>query len=436
MRPIVVGCNHKTAPLELRERLTFEDTEARSVMDELRRRFEGAEVVVLSTCNRSEIYVARPTHARPRREDLVRFMAERTGMTPAEIEPHLYIHDRRQAVAHLFRVASSLDSMVVGETQIVGQVKHALARAQEHGAAGKGLTTVFQWALHVAKEVHTETQISEGQVSVGSVAVRFAQQIFASFADKTVVLIGAGEMGKLTLRHVLETQPAQTIVVNRTRSRAESVAQLYGAEALGFDGLEEALAAADLVIASTGSTEPVLRSEAVSRVQNRRGYRPLLLIDIAVPRDIDPAVGDFDNVYLYNIDDVQSVINASVEDRRQEAVDVDRIISEHVDEYIAWRDSRAVGPVLSAYRRRLQEILDAEAAWARPKLSGDTQRDRQILDQMLHRIVGKLLHGPSRTIREQAADGTAGVYVDVLRRMFELPDVDLPDDKTPPEHDD
>lgn len=428
MRPIVVGCNHKTAPLELRERLTFEEAEARGVMDDLRRRFEGAEVVVLSTCNRSEIYVARPTHARPRREDLVRFMAERTGMLPAEIEPHLYLHDRRQAVAHLFRVACSLDSMVVGETQIVGQVKRALTLAREHGAIGKSLTTVFQWALHVAKEVRTETQISEGQVSIGSVAVRFAQQIFAGFEDKTVVMIGAGEMGKLTLRHVLDLRPVRTIVLNRTLRRAESVAREVGAEALGFDQLEDALSEADIVISSTGSTEPVLVSDTIARVQRRRGYSPLLIIDIAVPRDVDPTAGEFDNVYLYNIDDFQSVVDASVEVRQDQTVEVDRIIAEHVDEYIAWRDSRAVGPVLNAYRERLREVLETEAAWAKPKLSGDSDRDRQILDQMLHRIAGKLMHGPSRTIREHAADGTAGVYIDVLRRMFELPEVDLPDD--------
>jgi glutamyl-tRNA reductase len=424
MRPIVAGCNHKTAPLELREKLTLDEAAARQAIDELREAFPGCEAVVLSTCNRIEFYVARPTHGRPRRDDLIEFLARRCSMPASELGEHLYLHDGRQAVAHLFRVACSLDSMVVGETQILSQVKEALAAAEAHGAVGKTLTSVFQWALHVAKEVHTETAISSGQVSVGSVAVRFARQIFSHFGDKTVLMIGAGEMGKLTLRHVLETGPRRILVANRTLSRAERLAEQFGGAPAGLDRLEDCLVEADIIISSTGAAEPVLRASQVEAVQPRRSYRPLLIIDIAVPRDVEPAVGGVDNVYLYNIDDLQTVVEASVEDRQARVAEVDRIIAAHVDEYVRWRDSRALGPVLQALRSRLADLAATEANWAKPKLSGDAAQDAQIIDQLLHRLLGKLMHGPSETLREKISDGSAGVYVETLRRLFQLPEDD------------
>ncbi|MBN1344630.1 MAG: glutamyl-tRNA reductase [Phycisphaerae bacterium] len=431
MRPIVVGCNHKTAPLELREKLTLDEPRARQAMDALRRDYDGCEVVVLSTCNRSEFYVARPTHARPREDDMVRFLAGLCSAAPDDLVEHLYVHDGRNAVDHLFRVASSLDSMVVGETQILNQVKQALAAAEAGGAVGKALKSVFQWALHVAKEVHTETQISSGQVSVGSVAVRFARQIFSRFDDKTVLMIGAGEMGKLTLQHVLETGPKRVLVANRTPERAQRVAPRYQAEPAGFDRLSEFLARADVVISSTGASEPVLTVPLLEPVLPARSYRPLVIIDIAVPRDVEPAVAELDNVYLYNIDDLQTVVDASVEDRQAQLLDVDRIIAEHVDEFVAWRDSRSVGPVLDALRGHIDEILAAEADWAKPKLTGHPERDAEILDQLLHRVIGKLMHRPSRTLRQKATDGSVEVYIETLRRLFDLPEIEEVGDEAP-----
>ena len=429
MRPIVAGCNHKTAPLDLREKLTLDEAGDRQTTDQLRAAFDGCEVVILSTCNRSEFYVARPTHGRPRSGDLIEFLARHCGATASALADHLYVHDGRHAVAHLFRVACSLDSMVVGETQIVGQVKQALAIAQEHAAAGKTLTSIFQWALHVAKEVHTETQIAAGQVSVGSVAVRFARQIFARFDDKTVLLIGAGEMGELTLRHVLQTAPKRVIVANRTPARAEEIARRYDAEHAGLDRLTEHLVSADIVITSTAAAEPVLTPALIEPVQPRRDYRPLIIVDIAVPRDVEPAVGDMDNVYLYNIDDLQSVVNTGLEDRQARVTDVDRIIAEHVDEFIQWRDSRAVGPMVRALHERLAEMAAAEADWARPKLSGDPKQDAELVDQLLHRLVGKIMHGPSQTLRQQAQSGNVDVYAEILARLFALPDQDEDEDQ-------
>ncbi len=422
MRPIVIGCNHKTAPIELREKLTFDQASSRETMDRLRNEFEGCEVVIVSTCNRSETYVARPTHGRPREDDLIAFLARVCSIPAEKLADRVYVHDGRQAVAHLFRVACSLDSMVVGETQIVGQIKQALADAQAHGTAGKTLTTVFQWALHVAKEVHTETRISTGHVSVGSAAVAFARQIFAHFEDKTVLMIGAGEMGKLTLQHVLETRPKRVIVANRTLQRAERLAQRYQAEPVGLDRLDDRLVDADIVVSSTGAGEPILATPLVKAVQPRRSYRPLFIIDIAVPRDVEPAVGQLDGVYLYNIDDLQSVVDASVDDRQEQVAAVDGIIARHVDEFVQWRDSRAVGPVLEALRKRLNEITAAEADWARPKLSGDPKRDDQVIEQLLHRIVGKILHEPSQTLARKVSDGSVGVYTETLRQMFDLPE--------------
>jgi glutamyl-tRNA reductase len=424
MRPILVGCNHKTAPLELREKLSFDEPLARRAMDQLHQRFEGCEVVILSTCNRSEIYVARPTHGRPRRRDLIDFLADLRTVPADELAEHVYVREGRAAVAHLFRVASSLDSMVVGETQIVSQVKQALALADAHGSAGKVLRTVFQWALHVAKEVHTETGIASGRVSVGSVAVEFARQIFSRFEDKTVLLVGAGEMGKLTLRHVLETSPKRVLIANRTLARAEGLATRFSAEAHGFDRLDECLALADIVICSTGSAEPVLTRERVASVQARREYGRLLIVDIAVPRDVEPTVGEVDGVYVYNIDDLQAVVDAGVEDRQSQIADVDRIIAEHVDEFVQWRDARSVGPLLKSLRDRLSQLTAAEIEWAKPKLSGDPQRDAEVFEQLTHRVIGKLMHGPSRVLNEKVHDGNVEVYAETLRRMFDLPETD------------
>lgn len=431
MRPIVVGCNHKTAPLELREKMSFDEPTARRVMQALRERFAGCEVVILSTCNRSEVYVARPTHGRPRRKDLIEFLSASCSIPVDELTRHVYVEIGRGAITHLFRVACSLDSMVVGETQIVGQVKQALAQAQAHGATGKTLTTIFQWALHVAKEVHTETAIAAGRVSVCSVAVEFARQIFSHFDDKTVLLIGAGEMGKLTLRHLLETAPQRVLIANRTAARAEQLAAQFGAEAFGLDRLEECLEAADIVICSTGAAEPILTTETVESVQARRDYARLIVIDIAVPRDVEARVGELDGVYLYNIDDLQQVVDASVEDRQAQIVDVDRIIAEHVDEFARWRDSRAVGPLLRALRQRLGEITSAEVEWARPKLTGDPQRDSQVIEQLAHRVIGKLMHGPNRVLNEKAQDGSIDVYAETLRRMFDLTESDVEPEEPP-----
>jgi len=424
MRPIVIGCNHKTAPLELREKLAFDSQGSGRVMDRLREQFPGCEAVILCTCNRTEVYVARPTHGRPRRDDLVAFLAELCNRSVPEMVRHVYVHDGRAVVEHLFRVVCSLDSMVLGETQIVNQVKQALTNAQTHGACGKTLTTLFQRALHVAKEVRSETQISARPVSVGSVAVQFARQIFSHFGDKTVLMIGAGEMGKLTLRHVLGMNPKQTILANRTPARAEELARQFGAEPAGLDRLEECLDHADIVITCTGAGSALLTAPLVESVQRRRTYRPLFIVDLAVPRDVDPAVGRLDNVYLFNIDDLQSVAGAGLEDRQGQVVRCGEIIAKHVDEFIRWRNARSVGPILRALRNRLTEITAAEADWARRKLTGNPHRDAEVIDQLLHRIVGKILHGPADHLSARVNDGHLEVYAETLRRLFDLPEED------------
>ncbi len=424
MRPIVIGCNHKTAPLNLREKMSFDAEATGRVLDELRREFDGCEAVVLSTCNRSEFYLTRLTHGRPRREDLVAFLSTMCLIPVEELNRHVYYQVGRGAIEHLFRVVCSLDSMVVGETQIVNQVKQAMARATDRGACGRTLGALFQWALHVAKEVRSETEISAGQVSVGSVAAQFARQIFGRFGDKTVLMIGAGEMGELTLQHVLTMKPRQTMVVNRTLERAEQVAARFAAQAFGLDRLDHCLGQADVVITSTGAAHPILTRSMIAKVLSMRGYAPLLIVDIAVPRDVEPGVGDLDNVYLYNIDDLQGVVEAGLNDRRQQIGACDEIVARHVDEFIRWRDTRAIGPAIQALRQRLTGITEVESQWARPKLSGNPHHDAQILDQLLHRIVGKILHGPTRALGQKVEEGGVDVYVESLRRLFDLPEDD------------
>jgi len=421
MRPIVLGCNHKTAPLELREKLAFDPDASRVVTDRLRAAFPSIEAVILCTCNRSEFYLARPTHGHPRRDELITFFSELASIPQEELAEHTYYFDGRAAIEHLFRVASSLDSMVVGETQILSQIKQAVSRATEYGSCGKTLTTLFQWSLHVAKEVHTETQISSGQVSVGSVAVQFAQQIYTRLSDKTLLMIGAGEMGKLTLRHFVAVGPRRVIVANRTPARAQRVAPAFGAEAVGLDRLMECLTAADLVITCTGSGAPILSASTMEQVQARRKYRPIVIIDIAIPRDVDPLVQSLDNVYLYNIDDLQSVADNTLGDRQARIALCNGIVNEHVGEFIRRRDARSVGPLIQSLRKRLVDITTAEGDWAKPKLTGNPHHDRDVVDQLLHRIVGKILHEPTRNLSERVAEGHVSAYAEMLRTLFQLP---------------
>lgn len=424
MRTFVVGCNHRSAPLEKREKIAFDQAALPAALRRFRERFPEAEVALLSTCNRMEFYVARPAQAHPRIEEIVQFIAEFHGIEPQEFADSLYVCEDLQAVRHLLRVASSLDSMVLGESQILGQTREAYETARAAGTIGRRLDGLFQQALAVAKNIHTTTGIAAGRLSVSSTAVDLARQIFSHFGDKTVMMVGAGKMGEVTLRHLLATGPLRTWVTNRTDARSVEVAERLSrqspipVEAVPYAQWIDRLAEADIVITCTGSREPILTAESFAAVPRRRGYRPILLIDIALPRDIDPAVGRHDCVYLYNIDDLQSVTEAHLAHRKEAITRCQEIIETAVVQYAERQSRDDISPLIAALQEHFHEIGRQELERIAPKLRHCTPQDREIIEQMLHRVTQKLLHGPLSRLGDRT--GTAQVYAETLRVLFEL----------------
>lgn len=422
MRTIVIGCNHRTAPVSVRERLAFDDDRCCEALQQFRQQYAEAEAIILSTCNRTELYLARPVYAPPRLAEAVEFLAQQQNIPLHEFTESVYHYEDLEAIRHLFRVASSLDSMVVGESGILAQAKHALELAKE--AMGDGavrrLDSLFQKAFSVAKEVHTRTQIAEGHVSVGSIAVDFARQIFSHFDDKTVLMIGAGEMGELTLKHLMEFRPHTVLVTNRTPARAEELAARIGAQARPFDELADLVTAADIVLSCTGASEPIITAGPFAAVPVRRRYRPLLMIDLAVPRDIDPAVGELEGLFVYDIDDLQRVTDQHAAQRQSRIAESEQIIEAAVFEYLRWQGKRDVGPVISALNAHLRDLGQGELEWLIPKLANCTDRDRELIEQMIHRLTRKVMHAPTRTLHTKGKEGKAHIYAATLRTLFDL----------------
>lgn len=422
MRTLVVGLNFASSPVEIREKLAFDDQSARIALGQLRLRFPCSECVVLSTCNRVELYFARLLHGHPRVNDMIQFLSEFHGLAPHHFIQSIYHHEDTEAIRHLFRVVSSLDSMIVGESEILRQAKTALALAEDEHTAGKSLIAMFQHAFAVAKEVHTRTGIGEGKTSVGSMAVDFAKQIFSRFDDKTVLMVGAGEIAEATLQHLLDLSPKAVWVTNRTFERAETVAGRYRAEPKPFDRLGDHLAGADIVITSTGSPKPIITRELFSHVMAERSNRPLQIIDIAVPRDVELEVGELDSVFLYNIDELQDMAERTLAKRRDRLDQCHEIIERNVREFMEWRLGRDVGTAIHELQNHVENMVRKEIEWVGPKLSNASEHDRQLLAKLAHRIARKILHHPVTNLTEHSKNGSAQVYVDTLRDLFGLND--------------
>ena len=423
MRVLLLGCNHRTAKVQVRERLAFGPQERGCALQAFKESWPGAEAVLLSTCNRSELYVARPLHKMPRVGDLIEFFGK-FSQTPAhEFVSSLYHYEDSDALRHLFRVVSSLDSLVVGESQIIKQAKDALDAAVQAGTAGKVFQSAFQMALNCAKQVHTQTGIGAGKVSVGSVAVDYAHRVFSRLDDKNVLMIGAGEMGQLTLQYLLQFHPARTVIVNRTRSRAEEVAEPIGAEVGEFEHLAEHIAAADVVISCTGAAEPLLSAADFEPIPAKRRYKPLLIIDIAVPRDFDPAIAQARNVYLCNVDDLHEAVEQTIESRRQQIRESEALIDQAVNQLLDRQSQqRDLGPTIHALEQKFRDLGHQELAWVLPKLTGDKEHDAEMVKQFHHRLLAKLMHHPSRALTQTASNGNLGLYAQVLREIFDLHD--------------
>ncbi|HSZ59737.1 MAG TPA: glutamyl-tRNA reductase [Tepidisphaeraceae bacterium] len=427
-RLLLLGLSHTTAPLEVRERLAFNAAQREAALAQFKARFPQCELVLLSTCNRVEFYAARAVHGTPRNEELIEFVAGFHGLSAQQFTSHLYQKADREMVGHLFHVASSLDSMVLGETQILGQVREAYDSAAQAGTAGPLLNPLFQRAIAVAKQVMHETALSEGRLSVASVAVDYARGIFDHFNDKTVLTIGAGKMAKLVLKHFKALNPGKLLVCNRDPQKAASLAAEFGGEPAAFQRLGEHLVVADIVLSSTGAQQPIITRSQFDLLRRRRRYRRIFLIDIAVPRDIEPAVGQIENVFLYNLDDLQQVVSATQAQRKDVLDAARRIIGQHVETFVGWHRQRQLGPAIRQLYERYHAIAQEELARTLNKLPNLSDAERSHLEDLSRRIVNKLLHDPVHTLRESGADHVpAAQYLHALEKLFALTPEQPPD---------
>ena len=411
----MAGINHRSAPVEIRELLAFRDDELAGVLDTLRTEANVVEAMVLSTCNRVEIAVAAD-----QRPDLARALARLRGLDPAFVAPHVYQYDGAAALRHLFRVASSLDSMVLGEPQILGQLKNAYHLAKEHGSLNGTLESVLTRAFNIAKRVRSETQIGQSAVSISYAAVELAREIFGSLKGKTVLIAGAGKMSELAARHLHRCGATNILVTNRTLARAEEMARLFGGRTVNYGRFHATLPEIDILIASSGAQQFILGPDEVKAAIGARKNRPMFLIDIAVPRNIDPRTGELDNVFLYDIDDLQKVVERNVTLRQKEAEEAERIIDEEVERTITLLKTRVVAPTIVALQEQLEQIRQHELERMRNKLGILTPQQEEAVEALTRGIINKIAHAHIVEIRKEASHPGGGPIVSAVRRVFRL----------------
>jgi glutamyl-tRNA reductase len=419
MRFLITGLNHRTAPVEVRERLAFSAQAIPEALDRLRACPGLKESAILSTCNRVEI-LATAEEAAPAEEQVETFLAEARAVDPSWIRPFLYRLDGREAIRHLFRVASSLDSLVVGEPQILGQLKSAYAVAKERGAVSGELDLMFTRAFSVAKRVRTETEIGESAVSVSYAAVELAREIFGSLGGRGVLVVGAGKMAEAALQHLRRAGVGRILVTNRTRPRAEQLAAQAGGAVVDYEGFSRALPEVDIVITSSGATGWLLTPELLRPVVHARRHRPMFLIDIAVPRNIDPAVNALDGIFLYDIDDLEKVVHANAAARRRVADSAEQIVDEEVERMLARLKAREVAPTIISLQEQFELVRQHEWERARGKLAGLSPEQEQAVEALTRGIVNKLAHGPIAELRRHAGESEGRQLAGLLRRIFRL----------------
>jgi glutamyl-tRNA reductase len=418
MHLFLLGVSHRTAPVDLRERLDFSSRDVGAAVEALATRASAAESVVLSTCNRSEIYVASSAPARAR-GDIIQFLTEYHRLPAETFEPHLFSFDDAQAATHLFRVAAGLDSLIVGEPQILGQVKDAYQTASDRRATGPMLSKLFHWSFLVGKRVRTETALGEGAVSISFAAVALARKIFGRLQGRRVLVIGAGEISTLTAQHLRTHGIAEIVITNRTLAQAEALASTVGGRAMPWDDLTTALAAADIVVTATGSQRPILTRAQVEGATARR-REPLFIIDVAVPRDVEAEVGDIEQVFLYNVDDLQTIVQENLSRRGAEIERAEAIVAEEVTKFMAWQRSRAAIPTVVALRQRFDTIRRSELQRLEGKLGALPPDARARVDEVTRLIVEKLLLEPTEQLKALPDEETQIAYTEAVNRLFRL----------------
>jgi glutamyl-tRNA reductase len=421
MKLLTTGVSHKTAPVEVRECLAFREEALPAALADLRSRTGVAEAVILSTCNRVEITLTTDDSADPR---LIvdAFLSDHKAVSGDSIGPHLYRHEGQDAIHHLFRVAASLDSMVVGEPQILGQLKNAYAVAKQAGCVCGWLDGLMTRAFSVAKRVRSETGIGQMAVSVSYAAVELARKIFGSLNNRTVMIVGAGKMSELAARHLRRSGASHVFVTNRTYQRAVEMAELFQGTPVEYARFTSLLPEVDILIASSGAPHYILCKDEMHRVIAARRNKPMFLIDIAVPRNIEPAVNDLDNVFLYDIDDLQEVVNSNLRERAKEADHAEKMVAEEVERMMARLKVSEVTPTIVCLQEQLEQIRLGELEKARRRIGPLTPQQEEALDALTRAIMNKVAHGPISELRLHAGKPEGVHVIAAIRKAFHLQD--------------
>lgn len=416
---IILGLNHKTAPIELREHLAFSEEEAERALEALQALPSIKEVVLISTCNRVEVLMFAENH-RDAVESVKTFLSEFKDVPISEFDNAFYTHRGEAAIKHIFRVASSLDSMVVGEPQILGQVKEAYKTSIRKKTSSVILNRLLHRTFSVAKRIRTETGIGDHAVSISYAAIELGRKIFGTLEDRKILLIGAGEMAELAIEHLIRHKVGNIYVANRTFENAVTLAGSFNGDAIRFEEITDFLSTVDIIISSTGSPNFIVTADQVKSVRRRRRNRPIFFIDIAVPRDIDPEINLLTNAYIYDIDDLQGVIDGNIEDRNKAAVKGERIVDEAVIRFREWFDSLDVVPTIIALREKAEAIADAEIQKTLGALNHLSEKDMAAIKRMTAALINKILHDPMLSLKTPGRHRDKSVFLDVTRKLFNL----------------
>jgi glutamyl-tRNA reductase len=426
MHLLLLGVSHKTAPVDVRERLDFSSRDLGAAVEALATRPSAAESVVLSTCNRSELYVASENPAQAR-DEIIEFLSHYHSLPLDSFLPHLFSLSDDDAAKHLFRVAAGLDSLVVGEPQILGQVKDAFETASGRRCTGPMLSKLFHWSFGVGKRVRSETALGEGAVSISFAGVTLARKIFGRLAGRRALVIGAGEISSLTAEHLRAQGVSEIVITSRTAAHAEALAASIGGRAARWEDVALLLATADIVVTATGSQRPILTRAHIEAATGRHRTDPLFIIDLAVPRDVEASVGDIEQVFLYNVDDLQSIVQENLSRRSREISHAETIVAEELLKFATWQKSRGAVPTVVALRQRFDAIRRSELQRLEGKLAGLSPDARARVDEVTRLIVEKLLLEPTEQLKALPDEETQAAYTEAINRLFRL-GTESPDD--------
>ena len=416
---IVVGVNHRTAPVEIREKLSFSEGAIKEALTKLNALPAIDGCVIVSTCNRTEIYAAT-MELDDGLHDIWRFLSNRSGVDISEIKNYTYSHTLYDTIRHLFRVSSGLDSMILGETQILGQIKDAYELSRKQGSTNRVINTLFQQALSVGKKVRSETGIDRHAVSISYAAVELAKQSIGNLEGKSVLVIGAGKMSELTVKHLVANGVSGVIVSNRSYERAMGLARQFNGQAVNFSELYKYMTVADIVISCTAASHYVVKLDHFRLVMEKRPDQKMFIIDIAVPRDIDPTIANLPGVTLYDVDDLQNVVDSNLAERKLAAIAAEEIIEDKLDEFMKWLSTQFVIPTIIALKNKTEDIKNNELRKAFNRLNNLSEHDKKVINSLAGAIVNQILHEPVTQLKAYAVTPQGHLYTEILQNLFNL----------------